>query len=591
VRKLPVLPLLLVLGLGLLAVSGPWAGAQSLLAAGAQSLLAAGSCQPMITGWSTFKAGPHPDFTLQGSCFGTGGALHATDGEDLRVSIFPLGTSTGQARAVMAFQHPSGVPYWNACSNRTDPIEGSPDTVGCTVTVWTTTSVTLQSFDLDYGGTFVDNNGDLLAVQVWNAGTLTGPAIVYIRTGAPGSAAANSEVSSIGASLASPSKAFRPLSSDVVDAIIALVLALFLTFPANVFNTTFEENYTDIVAWWEKWTGKVLPVDMRKAAGADYKRAKAFVLGRLDLAGRAKRKWLQREQVSFVFVLVVGSLFASLLDPGFGLNFRTVLSYVAIVVAILAGVVVSGLITSGYHRARGRRKIPYKLEALPFGLVIAAVCVVISRGSGFVPGYLYGVICGITFSRELARHEEGHVIALDSLARIAVCLLAWMAWAGVTHYAARPGSFFAIVLLDDFAASLFVLVLVSTVISLFPLKGFPGYKLKAWHKGAWAATFGIALFILVQVLLRPNSTDLGPSHTPLVTTIVLFALFAGGSWRFRQHFVDKRRREADAAATIALITPSHPDDHVASSPRAAGGSGPDGQVPVSPTANPAPEHP
>ena len=606
-RRLPVLPLLLVVGLGLLALSGPLAAA---------GLRSASGCQPSISGWSTFRDGPRPEFTVQGSCFGARGAFRAADSEDLRISIFPSATSTGQARDVMALHPPAGVSLWNACSGRADAIDGSPDTVACTVTRWTNTSIALKSFDLNYGESFVNNNGDLLAVQVWNAATLAGPAIVYIRTGAPGTAAANSEVSSIGAALASPSKAFRPLSSDVIDALITVLLALFLTFPANVFNSTFEENYVDIVAWWEKWTGLVLPLDMRRAVVADCRKAKALVLSRLDRAGRSKRKRrLQREQVNFTAVLLIGSLFAALLGPDFGLNFRTVLSYVAIVVAILAGVIVSGLITRGYHRARGRRRAPYKLEALPVGLAIAGVCVVISRASGFAPGYLYGVVCGVTFSHELARHEEGHVIALDSLARIGVCLLAWLAWAGVTHDAAKPGSFFGIVLIDDFAASLFVLLLVSTVISLFPLKGFPGYKLKAWHNGAWATTFGISLFILVQVLLRPNATEMGPSHAPLITTIVLFALFAGGSLWFRQHFVDKRRRQADAAATIALITPGPPVSPVPANPVPANpvpanpvpanpvpvspvpvspvpvSPVPVSPVPVSPTADPAPERP
>ena len=36
-------------------------------------------------------------------------------------------------------------------------------------------------------------------------------------------------------------------------------LALFLTFPANLFNSTFEENYSDIVAWWRKWDTSAHP--------------------------------------------------------------------------------------------------------------------------------------------------------------------------------------------------------------------------------------------------------------------------------------------------------------------------------------------
>jgi len=39
----------------------------------------------------------------------------------------------------------------------------------------------------------------------------------------------------------------------------------------------------------------------------------------------------------------------------------------------------------------------------------------------------------------------------------------------------------------------------------------------------------------------------GPSHAPLVTTLVLFACFAAGSIGFREHFAKKRRREAAAA--------------------------------------------
>ena len=99
-----------------------------------------------------------------------------------------------------------------------------------------------------------------------------------------------------------------------------------------------------------------------------------------------------------------------------------------------------------------------------------------------------------------------------------------------------------------------------------------------------AAVNGVRLS-LVQVLLRPNATELGPSHAPLITTIVLFALFAGGSLWFRQHFVDKRRRQADAAATIALITPGPPDSPAPVSPALVS------PALVSPTADPAPERP
>jgi hypothetical protein len=62
------------------------------------------------------------------------------------------------------------------------------------------------------------------------------------------------------------------------------------------------------------------------------------------------------------------------------------------------------------------------------------------------------------------------------------------------------------------------------------------------------AIFLVTLFVVVQVLLRPHSTSHGPSHAPLVSTVVLFALFGLGSVIFREHFASKRRRQEAGGA-------------------------------------------
>jgi hypothetical protein len=340
------------------------------------------------------------------------------------------------------------------------------------------------------------------------------------------------------------------VKSDVVDAAITLGLALFLTFPSNVFNSTFEENYADIAAWWGKWTALLFPFGLRRALGKGLRKLKSVALAAVHLSGGSGDNKLERDQVTFLSVLVVGAFLGSLLGPGFGLNFRSVLSFVAILIAMVSGVALSGFVTGAYHRARKHGKVPVKLEALPFGLVIAAMCVFISRVTGFEPGYLYGIIC--SFTRKLGPSEEGHVVALGAWVRVALAILAWLAWAAITNDATKPGRFFGTVLVDDFLASLFVSSLVGTVISLFPLRFLPGHKLQAWHKGAWAVTFGISLFVLVQVLLRPHSTSSGPSHAPLVTTVLLFLLFAVGSLAFREHFARKHRLELALAVKVAI---------------------------------------
>jgi hypothetical protein len=360
-------------------------------------------------------------------------------------------------------------------------------------------------------------------------------------------------VSSIASALLAPAKAFSPLTTDAVNAGIAVGAALFITFPANLFNSTFQENYDAISAWWAKWWGALVPARRRHRLRRSWAAARSAVLRTLRLSGGSRAKRLERDEATFAGVVLAGALLGTLLDPKFGLNVRTLTSYVAIVMALVAGVAVSGAVTGWYHRLRGQRGTRFKFEALPVGLAVAAFCVLVSRATNFTPGYLYGVIAGVAFARELQPKEEGHLAGLRSAANIVVALVAWGCWAALNGYASRKGSFFGAVLADDFLASLFVSNLVGTVISLFPLRFLPGYKLKSWHRGAWAATFAVSLFVLVQVLLRPRSGG-GPSHAPLVTTVSLFVLFGLGSLLFRAHFARKHRAQLALATTDARQT-------------------------------------
>ncbi|HET9058810.1 MAG TPA: FGLLP motif-containing membrane protein, partial [Acidimicrobiales bacterium] len=361
--------------------------------------------------------------------------------------------------------------------------------------------------------------------------------------------------SSISTSLPWPATAFASAGADITSGGIALAVALFITFPANVFNSTFEENYADITAWWEKWLTVFVSRDRRRAWRERWRTARARLLSVLRLAGRSPTKRLERETVAFACVLGLGALLGSLLDPSFGANTHTLLTWLAIALAMAAGVAVSAGVTMGYHRARKRRGIDRKLRALPGGLAIAAACVAISRLSGFQPGYLYGIVCGVSFGRELESHEEGHVVALSSVTRVVLAIVAWLAWAGVGGPRLAGGLLGD--LASNFLASFFVSGLVSTVISLFPLRFLPGHKLHNWHKGVWLATFSLTLFVLVQVLLRPHSSSPGGgSHAPLITTLTLFVLFGAGSVLFRRHFVKKHHQEGETSATALEPAPA-----------------------------------
>jgi hypothetical protein len=197
-----------------------------------------------------------------------------------------------------------------------------------------------------------------------------------------------------------------------------------------------------------------------------------------------------------------------------------------------------------------RRDVTWEFHALPAGLAVAATGVLVSRLSAFQPGYLYGVIAGIAFGGTLAKNEEGHSIALGSIASLVIAVLAWFAWVPVHGAAAHPGAGFFTLVASDLLASLFIGGLVGSVISLLPLRFLAGGTLLAWSRAVWAVTFGIAVFGLLEVELRPQSTAAHPGKAPIVTAIVLFVLFGGLSIGLRAYFAIRKRRLADTRAAV-----------------------------------------
>lgn len=376
-------------------------------------------------------------------------------------------------------------------------------------------------------------------------------------------------LSTISTSLLSPWDAFKPVQTIVVSTAIAAGAVLFLTFPSNMFNLTFQENYAEIRAWWVR-------------------RVRALRRRRRDAGGTPAspaRSWLGTPLLSFIVVVLVGALLASLNDPTFGFRAGSLATYIGTACAITAGVVVTALVTAAYHRRR-HGSAPLSLRALPAGLAVAAGCVLVSRLSGFQPGYLYGVICGVVFARELPKHEKGHVVALTTLATLAVALGAWFAWVPINQSATQAGASFGIVALDDFLAAVFVTGLVGSVISLLPLRFLPGWTLKEWRREAWGAIFGIAFLLLVQVMLRPHSSR--PSAAPLVTTIVLFVVFGALSVGFREYFARRRRAATGEPAPdlrgrlrelMTPMTASLQTDGAAADGAGVDGAGVDGAAP------------
>jgi hypothetical protein len=345
--------------------------------------------------------------------------------------------------------------------------------------------------------------------------------------------------SSITTTIPTPREALFPLKTLAVNGGIAAAVALLLTFPSQLFNQTLQQNYGDIALWWRK---KLRPF-RRRGERPVSNAGEPTAVGTVTAPSNERTSRLEQPWV-FGTVFLLGALANSLNDGRFGLSLSTLVTFVAVVLSLSIGLSESFIIGTIYHTKR-HGSAPRKLIAIPMGLAIAAALVVFSRLINFEPGYLYGLVCGVVFTRELPSNEKGHLAALGFLTTIAVSVVAWIIWIPVNAAALRPSPFVGIVLADDLLGALFVGGLVGSFFGMIPIKGLPGWTIKQWNVWAWVAGFAVATLGLFQILLRPGIA--GHGHRPLVISVILFVAFGVGSVAFHEHFENKQLRANGAA--------------------------------------------
>lgn len=314
----------------------------------------------------------------------------------------------------------------------------------------------------------------------------------------------------------------------VASALVLAVLVVLVTFPAELFNRTLEANYDEVKGWFG-------PLN-RAAEGFGRTLANA-------------PQWL-----GFGAFAVIATLITGFLDPGFGLDMASFALFVGLLVAFVA--VTFGFAAEERRHMRSRHADPGRLEALPGTLLIAAVCVLVSRLVGFQPGYLYGIIAGFVFATTLTPDEEGVITAKTSLLVIAGSLVAWVVWTPVKHAVDHGHPNPVLLVVDALLAAVFVGGIESIVFGLIPLRFLEGAALWGWNRVAWLGVFALAGFTFVHVLLHPGvaypeSTD----RTEFVLAMLLFVLFGAvsvGFWAwFRYGPPARQDRPSAAPADVA----------------------------------------
>lgn len=293
----------------------------------------------------------------------------------------------------------------------------------------------------------------------------------------------------------------------LTSAVLALVLVLLMPFPAALFNSTLEANYAEVSGWFSF---------LRR--------------GDRDPAKSVVRGWRG-------FALLVGAIAVlnAFLDPGLGFDRASLVLVAGLALSVAAVSLLSSLPSRLYHRRRFGDRAAVAL--FPLGLAVAAVCVVISRVTSFEPGYLYGVVAGFAFARDLNRGERGRITVATSGLLLVTAAAAFAVRIPV-HDAVLDGGGVPIQLLDTVLAAVFAAGIEANVLGLLPVRFLPGEELFAWSKAAWAAIFGVNLFAFLHALSAAGGgATTGASVTVAAALFLSFGAVSVAFWawfRFRR---------------------------------------------------------
>ena len=304
--------------------------------------------------------------------------------------------------------------------------------------------------------------------------------------------------------------------------LVTLGLLFLIAFPCVLFNATLEEHYDEVRGWF----------------GFPHRVVSTLHSFRRD--------------VTFVAFLLIGGWLSGMLSPGFGFDMSSLLLMVGTTLGLT--VITIGFGLPAYLYARRRYGEKGVLQVLPGTVVLAAVCVALSRFLHIQPGYLYGLIAGFAFHHQFSKRDEGRLTALATILMLSGSLGAWLVKAPVSNAAAQPGAKWWMVVLEACLGTIFVAGLESHVFGLIPLRFLPGSKLTAWNHKVWGVLFGIGLFGFVHILLRPGSGYVAdPQVSSLFTVVLIFLITSMLSVAFWAYFRFRSKRpDAEESEELAL---------------------------------------
>jgi len=159
----------------------------------------------------------------------------------------------------------------------------------------------------------------------------------------------------------------------------------------------------------------------------------------------------------------------------------------------------------------------------PLGLILTVVGVIVSRILDFSPGFLVGVVLGLSIASTAAAEHAWKAVLIRASVVTTFGIGSWMIYSSIAEGVHHDPTFLNEVVLEFFVA-IATEGIVLLLVELLPLHMLEGERLYKKSKVLWGAVYTVVLvvFILAVVPWEGNWRELGQSFWPWFTAVAIF---------------------------------------------------------------------
>jgi hypothetical protein len=247
--------------------------------------------------------------------------------------------------------------------------------------------------------------------------------------------------------------------------------------------------------------------------------------------------------VGGIVVTLATAILFGFADPKFGFTLASLRLILACGIALFLVGYVANWLTGVI--ARVQWDIVAAVSTRPYGLILTIVGVLVSRLLDFSPGFLIGLILGLTIQGRSAAGFAWRTVVLRTSIVLIMAIAAWIGYSTITLGGDEGGTFGSALLVETLVA-ITTEGVVALLVELLPLRFLEGERVYAHSRVLWGIFYVLTLvvFVLAVVPWEGNWDALGSSLWIWVGVLALFALVCVGVYIYFRRFAKPLEEEA-----------------------------------------------